>query len=85
MQNNYPVLLALGGCYFRDTASLETVCLASAATVTALEVERYVAVVHPLRARSVVTHAHVRVCPRPSGASLCSALCPTPACTASSS
>ncbi|XP_010835265.1 PREDICTED: neuromedin-U receptor 1 [Bison bison bison] len=59
MQNNYPFLLGAGGCYFR-TLLFETVCLASVLNVTALSVERYVAVVHPLRARSVVTHAHVR-------------------------
>lgn len=59
MRRNYPFLLGTGGCYFR-TLLFETVCLASVLNVTALSVERYVAVVHPLRARSVVTHAHVR-------------------------
>nr|XP_008257528.1 neuromedin-U receptor 1 [Oryctolagus cuniculus]XP_051704057.1 neuromedin-U receptor 1 [Oryctolagus cuniculus] len=59
MWRNYPFLLGTGGCYFR-TLLFETVCLASVLNVTALSVERYVAVVHPLRARSVVTHAHVR-------------------------
>ncbi|KAM7104805.1 neuromedin-U receptor 1 [Molossus nigricans] len=56
---NYPFLLGAGGCYFR-TLLFETVCLASVLNVTALSVERYVAVVHPLQARSVMTRAHVR-------------------------
>lgn len=56
---NYPFLLGAGGCYFR-TLLFETVCLASVLNVTALSVERYVAVVHPLQARSVMTQAHVR-------------------------
>ena len=59
MWRNYPFLLGAGGCYFR-TLLFETVCLASVLNVTALSIERYVAVVHPLQARSVVTHAHVR-------------------------
>ncbi|XP_040828222.1 neuromedin-U receptor 1 [Ochotona curzoniae] len=56
---NYPFLLGTSGCYFR-TLLFETVCLASVLNVTALSVERYVAVVHPLRARSAVTRVHVR-------------------------
>lgn len=56
---NYPFLLGTGGCYFR-TLLFETVCLASVLNVTALSMERYMAVVHPLQARSVVTRAHVR-------------------------
>lgn len=56
---NYPFLLGAGGCYFR-TLLFETVCLASVLNVTALSVERYMAVVHPLQARSMVTGAHVR-------------------------
>ncbi|XP_036853731.2 neuromedin-U receptor 1 isoform X2 [Manis javanica] len=56
---NYPFLLGVGGCYFR-TLLFETVCLASVLNVTALSVERYLAVVHPLQARSMVTPAHVR-------------------------
>ncbi|XP_032967305.1 neuromedin-U receptor 1 [Rhinolophus ferrumequinum] len=56
---NYPFLLGAGGCYFR-TLLFETVCLASVLNVTALSMERYMAVVHPLQARSVVTRAHVR-------------------------
>ncbi|XP_016060105.1 PREDICTED: neuromedin-U receptor 1 [Miniopterus natalensis] len=59
MWQNYPYLLGAGGCYFR-TLLFETVCLASVLNVTALSVERYVAVVHPLQARLVMTQAHVR-------------------------
>ncbi|XP_078184933.1 neuromedin-U receptor 1 isoform X1 [Callithrix jacchus] len=59
MWHNYPYLLGIGGCYFR-TLLFEMVCLASVLNVTALSVERYVAVVHPLKARSMVTRAHVR-------------------------
>nr|XP_014717995.2 neuromedin-U receptor 1 [Equus asinus] len=59
MWSNYPFLLGASGCYFR-TLLFETVCLASVLNVTALSVERYVAVVHPLRARSVVTRTHAR-------------------------
>ncbi|XP_038430104.1 neuromedin-U receptor 1 [Canis lupus familiaris] len=59
MWRNYPFLLGAGGCYFR-TLLFETVCLASVLNVTALSVERYVAVVHPLQARSMMTRVHVR-------------------------
>ncbi|XP_060480107.1 neuromedin-U receptor 1 [Panthera onca] len=59
MWHNYPFLLGAGGCYFR-TLLFETVCLASVLNVTALSVERYVAVVHPLQARSTMTRVHVR-------------------------
>lgn len=56
---NYPFLLGKGGCYFK-TFLFETVCLASILNVTALSVERYIAVVHPLRARYVVTRTHAK-------------------------
>ncbi|XP_049979135.1 neuromedin-U receptor 1 [Alexandromys fortis] len=59
MQHNYPFQLGASGCYFR-TLLFETVCLASVLNVTALSVERYVAVVHPLQAKSVMTRTHVR-------------------------
>uniref|UniRef100_A0A8C9QKB0 Neuromedin U receptor 1 n=1 Tax=Spermophilus dauricus TaxID=99837 RepID=A0A8C9QKB0_SPEDA len=59
MWHNYPFLLGVGGCYFR-TLLLETVCLASVLNVTTLSVERYIAVVHPFQARTVVTRANVR-------------------------
>ncbi|XP_051009616.1 neuromedin-U receptor 1 [Acomys russatus] len=59
MQHNYPFQLGASGCYFR-TLLFETVCLASVLNVTALSVERYVAVVHPLQAKSLMTRAHVR-------------------------
>ncbi|XP_044056105.1 neuromedin-U receptor 1 [Siniperca chuatsi] len=56
---NYPFLLGRGGCYFK-TFLFETVCLASILNVTALSVERYIAVVHPLRAKYVVTRNHAK-------------------------
>ncbi|XP_028260087.1 neuromedin-U receptor 1 [Parambassis ranga] len=56
---NYPFLLGRGGCYFK-TFIFETVCLASILNVTALSVERYIAVVHPLRAKYVVTRTHAK-------------------------
>uniref|UniRef100_A0A672YR16 Neuromedin U receptor 1a n=1 Tax=Sphaeramia orbicularis TaxID=375764 RepID=A0A672YR16_9TELE len=56
---NYPFLLGKGGCYFK-TFLFETVCLASILNVSALSVERYIAVVHPLRAKYVVTRTHAK-------------------------
>ncbi|XP_039998802.1 neuromedin-U receptor 1-like isoform X2 [Xiphias gladius] len=56
---NYPFLLGEGGCYFK-TFLFETVCFASILNVTALSVERYVAVVHPLKVKHMTTHAHVK-------------------------
>ncbi|XP_051930563.1 neuromedin-U receptor 1 [Hippocampus zosterae] len=56
---NYPFLFGKGGCYFKIFL-FETVCLASILNVTALSVERYIAVVHPLRAKYVVTRTHAR-------------------------
>ncbi|XP_072244779.1 neuromedin-U receptor 1 [Leuresthes tenuis] len=56
---NYPFLLGKGGCYFK-TFLFETVCLASILNVTALSIERYIAVVHPLRAKYVVTRTHAK-------------------------
>ncbi|XP_070688774.1 neuromedin-U receptor 1 [Pempheris klunzingeri] len=56
---NYPFLLGKGGCYFK-TFLFETVCFASILNVTALSVERYIAVVHPLRAKYVVTRTHAK-------------------------
>ncbi|KAI4885489.1 hypothetical protein NFI96_033710, partial [Prochilodus magdalenae] len=57
--SNYPFLLGTSGCYFK-TCLFETVCLASVLNVTCLSAERYVAVVHPLRAKHVVTRAHAK-------------------------
>ncbi|KAJ8418880.1 hypothetical protein AAFF_G00003790 [Aldrovandia affinis] len=59
MWSNYPFLLGKGGCYFK-TFLFEMVCFASILNVTALSVERYIAVVHPLRAKFVVTRTHAR-------------------------
>ncbi|XP_051980446.1 neuromedin-U receptor 1 [Xyrauchen texanus] len=59
MWSNYPFLLGKGGCYFK-TFLFETVCFASILNVTALSVERYIAVVHPLRAKYVVTCTHAK-------------------------
>ncbi|KAG8013991.1 Neuromedin-U receptor 1 [Nibea albiflora] len=56
---NYPFLLGEGGCYFK-TFLFETVCFASILNVTALSVERYVAVVHPLKVKHMTTRAHVK-------------------------
>lgn len=56
---NYPFLLGKAGCYFK-TFIFETVCLASILNVTALSLERYIAVVHPLRAKYVVTRTHAK-------------------------
>ncbi|CAN9500974.1 unnamed protein product [Ophioblennius macclurei] len=56
---NYPFLLGEAGCYFK-TFLFEMVCLASILNVTALSVERYIAVVHPLRAKYVVTRTHAK-------------------------
>ncbi|XP_007229228.3 neuromedin-U receptor 1 [Astyanax mexicanus] len=57
--SNYPFLLGTGGCYFK-TCLFEMVCLASVLNVTCLSAERYVAVVHPLRAKHVVTKTHAK-------------------------
>lgn len=59
MWQNYPFLLGEGGCYFKIFL-LETVCFASVLNVTALSVERYLAVVHPLKVKHLSTGAHVR-------------------------
>lgn len=59
MWENYPFLLGKGGCYFK-TFLFETVCFASILNVTALSVERYVAVVHPLKVKHMTTRSHVK-------------------------
>ncbi|XP_041804873.1 neuromedin-U receptor 1-like [Chelmon rostratus] len=59
MWENYPFLLGEGGCYFK-TFLFETVCFASILNVTALSVERYVAVVSPLKVKHMTTRAHVK-------------------------
>lgn len=59
MWQNYPYLLRESGCYFR-TFLFETVCFASVLNVTALSVERYLAVVHPLEVKCAATRSHVK-------------------------
>lgn len=59
MWHNYPFLLGEGGCYFK-TFLFETVCFSSILNVTALSVERYMAVVHPLKVKHMTTRAHVK-------------------------
>ncbi|XP_041848609.1 neuromedin-U receptor 1-like [Melanotaenia boesemani] len=59
MQQNYPFLLGEGGCYFKIFL-FEAVCFASILNVTALSVERYVAVMHPLKVKLMTTRAHVK-------------------------
>ncbi|CAK6952227.1 neuromedin-U receptor 1-like [Scomber scombrus] len=59
MWQNYPFLLGEGGCYFK-TFLFETVCFASILNVTALSVERYMAVVHPLKVKYMTTRTHAK-------------------------
>ncbi|XP_053300240.1 neuromedin-U receptor 1 [Pleuronectes platessa] len=56
---NYPFPFGEGGCYFK-TFLFETVCFASVLNVTALSVERYIAVVHPLKTRYLSTNQHAK-------------------------
>ncbi|ELV10234.1 neuromedin-U receptor 2 [Tupaia chinensis] len=50
MWHNYPFLFGPLGCYFK-TSLFETVCFASILSVTTVSVERYVAILHPFRAK----------------------------------
>ncbi|XP_004371342.1 neuromedin-U receptor 2 [Trichechus manatus latirostris] len=50
MWHNYPFLFGPVGCYFK-TALFETVCFTSILSVTTVSVERYVAILHPFRAK----------------------------------
>nr|XP_060616975.1 neuromedin-U receptor 2 [Anolis sagrei ordinatus] len=50
MWSNYPFLFGPVGCYFK-TALFETVCFASILNVTTVSVERYIAILHPFRAK----------------------------------
>ncbi|XP_073325132.1 neuromedin-U receptor 1 [Pagrus major] len=56
---NYPFPFGEGGCYFK-TFLFETVCFASILNVTALSVERYIAVLHPLKTRYLATNQHAK-------------------------
>ncbi|MEQ2213743.1 hypothetical protein XENOCAPTIV_020186, partial [Xenoophorus captivus] len=56
---NYPFPFGEGGCYFK-TFLFETVCFASILNVTTLSVERYIAVVHPLKTRYLSTNRHAK-------------------------
>uniref|UniRef100_A0A3P8TU08 Neuromedin U receptor 3 n=1 Tax=Amphiprion percula TaxID=161767 RepID=A0A3P8TU08_AMPPE len=56
---NYPFPFGEYGCYFK-TFLFETVCFASILNVTALSVERYIAVVHPLKTRYLSTNQHAK-------------------------
>lgn len=56
---NYPFPFGESGCYFK-TFLFETVCFASILNVTALSVERYIAVLHPLKTRYLSTNQHVK-------------------------
>ncbi|XP_001508714.2 neuromedin-U receptor 2 [Ornithorhynchus anatinus] len=50
MWSNYPFLFGPVGCYFK-TALFETVCFASILSVTTVSIERYIAIIHPFRAK----------------------------------
>ncbi|KAM9288881.1 neuromedin-U receptor 2 [Morus bassanus] len=50
MWSNYPFLFGPVGCYLK-TALFETVCFASIFSVTTVSVERYIAILHPFRAK----------------------------------
>ncbi|TFK09547.1 Neuromedin-U receptor 2 [Platysternon megacephalum] len=50
MWSNYPFLFGPVGCYFK-TALFEMVCFASILSMTTLSVERYIAILHPFRAK----------------------------------
>ncbi|XP_061688328.1 neuromedin-U receptor 1 [Syngnathoides biaculeatus] len=59
LRQNYPFPFGASGCYVK-TFIFETVCFASILNVTALSVERYIAVVHPLKTRYLTTKRHAK-------------------------
>ncbi|XP_056591074.1 neuromedin-U receptor 2 [Triplophysa dalaica] len=56
---NYPFPFAESICYFK-VFLFEMVCFASVLNVTVLSVERYIAVVHPLKTRYTITNKHAQ-------------------------
>ncbi|XP_022537899.2 neuromedin-U receptor 2 [Astyanax mexicanus] len=56
---NYPFPFGESVCWFK-VFLFETVCFASVLNVTVLSVERYVAVVHPLKTRYALTNKHAQ-------------------------
>ncbi|XP_076863811.1 neuromedin-U receptor 2 [Brachyhypopomus gauderio] len=56
---NYPFPFGEGICSFK-VFLFETVCFASVLNVTVLSIERYVAVVHPLKTRYAITNKHAQ-------------------------
>ncbi|KAI7794901.1 neuromedin-U receptor 2 [Triplophysa rosa] len=56
---NYPFPFGESICYFK-VFLFEMVCFASVLNVTVLSVERYIAVVHPLKTRYAITNKHAQ-------------------------
>lgn len=56
---NYPFPFGESVCFFKIFL-FETVCFASVLNVTVLSIERYIAVVHPLKTRYTITNKHAQ-------------------------